>query len=288
MEPVRSDALVRLEGPSLTTVDVETEFFVVVKEAGKLPSYLLTVEVDDKEVVRKGVSEPSRFAFSVSLSEGYHRIKAEITADDYFKENNVFYKVVKVEPKPKVLFVSKTASPMQQIFDLLYDLTTVTSLPADFGSYSALVLNDFPSEDVSFDVLTDYIGDGNGMVVIGGKNSFDRGGYKGSVFESMLPVVVGTGTEEARKDVNIVILIDISGTSADLASAGSRYTKADVEKALVLDLLNDLKSNDKVAVIAFHTKQITVSPLSTLSQKVGLEESIGRIFAQPGPGTLID
>ncbi|MBN2454461.1 VWA domain-containing protein [Candidatus Woesearchaeota archaeon] len=286
MAAVRKDALVRVDGPSITTVDTDTEFFVVVDEAADMPAYVITVEVDDKEVFRQSASEPSRFSFTVALTEGYHKIKAEINSDDYFKENNVFYKVVKVEPKPKVLLVSQTSSPLQQVMSQLYDLSTSTSLSYDYQKYSAIVLNNMPESAIPVDDLAGHVADGNGLVVVGGKNSFDRGNYKGSVFESLLPVVVGTGTEDARKDVNIVILLDISGTSSARV-AGSDYTKAEIEKALALDLLKELKSDDKVAVIAFHTKQIEVSSLSTLSQKVGLEEKIGRIFSQPGPGTLI-
>jgi uncharacterized membrane protein len=288
LQPVRGDALVKIVGPKMTTANVETEFYASVEKAGSLPTFMLTVEVDGQKVLEQPVSSSSVYSFKVSLSEGYHRMTAEINSEDYFKENNIFYKVVKVEPKPKVLFVSQSSSPMQQVLGSLYDLSTTTALPSDFSKYSAVVLNNLPTGSINTEALTGYVADGNGLVVIGGKNSYDRGSYKSSVFESLLPVVVGSGGEEARKDVNIVVLLDISGTSAELASSTSLLTKAEVSKALALQLFKDLKPDDKVAVIAFHTKQILVSGLSTLSQKTDLTEKVGSIYSQPGPGTLID
>ncbi|MFH1181443.1 MAG: VWA domain-containing protein [Candidatus Woesearchaeota archaeon] len=284
----KSDALVKVLGPMMTTVNVETELFAVIEEAGEMNSYMLTVEVDDQRVLEQAVSSASTYSFKVSLSEGYHRIKAEISADDYFKENNVFYKVIKVEPKPKVLFMTRTGSPLQQVMGSLYDLSIASALPSDYQKYSAIVLNDYPSSSIDAEALGEYVADGNGIVVVGGKNSYDRGSYKNSVFEGLLPAVVGTGGEEARKDVNIVVLIDISGTSSELASASSDLTKADVSKALTLQLFKDLKPDDKVAVIAFHTKQILVSGLSALSQKTDLVDKVSRIYSERGPGTLID
>lgn len=285
-QPTKSDAIVKIIGPTMTTVNVETELYAVVEEAGDLPIYRLTVEVDDQKVLEREVSSASTYSFKVSLSEGYHRIKAQINADDYFKENNVFYKVIKVEPKPKVLFLTKSTSPLQQIMGSLYDLRVASSLPSDYQKYSAIVLNDYPSSSINAEALGDYVAEGNGLFVVGGKNAYDRGGYKNSLFEGMLPVVVGTGGEEARKDVNIVVLIDISGSSSDLTSGS--LTKAEISKALTLQLFRDLKPDDKVAVIAFHTKQILVSGLSPLSQKTDLVEKVSRIYSQKGPGTLIE
>jgi uncharacterized membrane protein len=287
IEPARSDALVKLLGPSMTTVNVETEFYAVVEEAGDMHAYTLTVEVDGKKALEQQVSGPATYSFKVSLSEGYHRMTARINAEDYFGDNNIFYKVVKVEPKPKVLFLTRSSSPLQQVMGSLYDLSISTALPSDYRKYSAIVLNNYPAGSISTEALGEYVADGNGLVVVGGKTSYDRGNYKNSVLESMLPVVVGTGGQEERKDINIVVLIDISGSSSELASASSMLTKEEVSKALALQLFQDLKPDDKVAVIAFHTKQILVSGLSPLSQKTGLAEKVGMIYSEKGPGTLI-
>jgi uncharacterized membrane protein len=288
IEPVKSDAIVKIVGPSMTTVNVDTEFYAVVEEAGEMNAYILTVKVDGQEVLRQSVGSASTYSFKVSLSEGYHRVIAEISADDTYKENNIFYKVIKVEPKPKVLLMTRSNSPLQQVMGQLYDLSIASSLPSDYSKFSAIVLNDYPAGSISTEALGNYVADGNGLVVFGGKNSYDRGGYKNSMLEGMLPVVVGTGGEESRKDVNIVVLIDISGTSSARASSTSSLTKAEVSKALSLQLFKDLKPEDKVAVIAFHSQQILVSGLSPLSQKTDLEDKVGRIYSQPGPGTLID
>jgi hypothetical protein len=175
-------------------------------------------------------------------------------------------KTVKVEKKPKLLFVTASSSPLQAIFRPLYDLTVVQSLTGvSLQEYSAVVLNDIPESQVNTDQLGAFIDDGNGVVVFGGKNSFDKGNYKDSTLESLLPVSVGTGQEGNQKSVNVVLLIDISASTGTEFGTGSSSSVEEVEKALAVGILNDLRPEDRVGVVAFNSGYYTVSELTPAS-----------------------
>ncbi len=271
-KPVHDDAIVFVEGPSEVIADTGNTFTVAVGQVLKNPSSSLScglkVTLDDEVVVDAHMEGPKRISFEKSLKEGYHKIVAELEADDYFKENNVFYKSINVEPKPRVLFVSRKSSPMLNILTQLYDVTVSDTFPLELGGYAAVILDDVPSGDVkSIDLLSSYVLDGNGLVVIGGQNSYDKGNYQNSLLETLLPVQVGDPEERKKKDVNVVIAIDISSSTASVFQGDTSYTTESVEKALALGILEDLKDTDNVAVLAFNNKVYTLSPLTPLGDK---------------------
>ncbi len=277
---VRGDLAVRIDGPRVTTIGIDNEFLVRVDQASSPDAepvgYRLIVKLDGEVILEKEASGTDSFKLTRKLAEGYHQLSAEIQADDFFSENNLFYRTVKVEKKPKILFVSAGGSPLSGIFAPLYDLTTASSLRGfDIDGYSAVVLNDIPISDIDPDKLGSFIDDGNGLVAFGGQSSYDKGGYKGSAFESLLPVSVGTGEEGARKSVNVVLLIDISASTGSGFGTGSSSTVEEVEKALAIGVLNDLRPEDRVGIVAFNVEPFVVSELESLSS--GRNERISKV-----------
>ncbi len=261
LKPSGDDSAVAILGPRVTTNAEENDFDVVVNQVGGDAGYRLIVSIDDEMLLDGEYSGSKTVTVSKKFSEGYHKMKAEIVVDDHFAQNNVFYKSVKVEPKPGVLFVSRGGSaPVSSILNSLYRTTATTGLSGEsLEGYSAVVLDDIPASEVDVETLSSYVIDGNGLVVFGGKNSYDRGGYKDSVLEGMLPVRVGKGKEGKQADVNVVLVIDISGSTGSGFSQGSASKVEEVEKALAVGVIGDLKKSDKVGVVAFNTDAYIVS-----------------------------
>ncbi len=275
--PIRKDAVVTIEGPSETTADTENVFEVQIRQAGHLLPYMLKVVVDNEMVVNEQVSEPKTIIFSKKLKEGYHKITAEIDPDDHFSENNKFLKAVKVQPKPKILFLSQKSSPSSPIFSSIYDVTSSQTVPQDISAYSAIIINDIKAENLPISKLTDYVLSGNGLFIIGGKSSFEKDNYKTTdykSYEALMPVVVGTGKEEPKRDVNVVLLIDISGSTGSNFNKGSSNTVKEIEKALAVSILGDIKKTSNVGVIAFESTPHIVSGLQRLSDTPELENKI--------------
>ena len=278
LNPGAKDSSVTISGPRITTNAEKNEFKVLVTQVGGSSEYRLIVYVDDIVVLNSVHSGSNIATVSKKFAEGYHTIKAEITTEDHFRENNVFYKTVKVEPKPDVLFVRKGSPAVGSILNSLYAVSAVNRIPESIDGYSAVILDDIPAWEIPSEALGSYVADGNGLVVFGGKNSYDRGGYKDSLFEGMLPVQVGRHGEGQRTDVALALVIDISASTGSGFGHGSDSRVQDVEKALAIGILEDLRPTDKVAVIAFSSEAYIVSDLSpVLGKKEDLKARISRL-----------
>src|SRR3989338_10555516 len=190
---------------------------------------------------------------------------------------------------------------MYELLTQVYDVDLTSSLAGvDFNRYYAAVINDIPILDIegsvndgnnngennqndrkNVDKLIEFVTDGNGLLVIGGKNSFDKGNYKGSLFESILPVFVAKpGKKEG--EVNVMIAIDISGsTGQDSGDA----TAVDIEKGLAISVIRNLRRDNRVGVIAFNTQPYLIEPLGFKSKKTDIEDKIKKL--QYGGGTVI-
>lgn len=277
------DVGVTILGPSKTMSEVENTFTVILNQVGDKQPVHVQVSMDGELVLDETTSEPVR-EITRKLSEGYHQMTARIDHKDYFEQNNIFYKTIKVVPKPRILFVSEKDSPIKILLNELYKVDSVSSVPANLKDYYAVAINDMHADSLegAAERLNEFVADGNGMVVLGGENSFDKGKYKDSIFETILPVFVSQA-EKKPGDISVVVVIDISGSTG---IAFGRFTStAEFEKAAAVGIYKDLKLDIRLAVVAFNTQAYLISEPSYVYEKVGLEDRIGRL--KFGGGTLI-
>lgn len=238
--------------------------------------YVLTVYVDGlrregRAVTQTKPTEVVEFRFRINET-GVHEIRVDLDPkdeEDFFPYNNRLYKSIEVVEKPKILLVTnKTDSPLNYILRETYDVDAEPELDSttDLNRYSAVILDDVHGFDPSLSrntvgSLRDYILDGNGLVVVGGRNSYEYGNYSGSYIEGLLPVKSTEKPKERRKNIAIIFLIDISGSTEYKMGEES---KIDLEKALVLKMIRDLDENDSVGVLAFNTIPYVVSDMRKL------------------------
>ena len=261
---------------------------VKAEQVGKAQSYNLKVDIDGNLLLDQAATGNNEFPMTQKLGEGYHRVTAKLTIDDYFSQNNVYYKSINILPKPKILLVSKTPAVIQAALANLYDITSAAEIPEDIKSYSAIIIDNLPIADLSIrktDILVNFVTDGNGLFVIGGDKAYDRGDYKDSRLESLLPVKSGAGDPESSKDVNIVLVLDISESTGGAFVQGEQVTKVDVMKGLAHSIIDSVKKEDKLAVVAFNTQGYLISALTPLSSKPELKDNIAKLRA--GGGTDI-
>ena len=269
---------VSIAGPAKTSVGVENGFLVRVTGVGDETPRTLTVTVDGQQVVSQQLSETDdavEFTHSFATT-GDHRIVATLDGDDVYDENDVARRSVRVVERPSVLYVSRGEYPFATLLDDLYDVTRAESVPSNLDPYTAVVIQDVAAEDLG-DVaaLQRFVIDGNGLVVVGGRNAFENGGYDTSPISGMLPVQSGeAGGDDAA---TIVLLVDVSGST----SAGMR-----VQKALALDVLDQLGDDQQVGVVAFNDAAYRVSnPVPLGTSRPVVEDTIKRL--QAGGGTNI-
>ncbi len=249
MSPIRNDVDVIIEGPAEIIKDTEGDFIVKVTVVGSEIPYTLQVSQGGNELILEEKGSASKaFAFSRKLGEGdYHKITAkllDVGNTDYFKNNNVYYKSVKIVPRPKILYVTQKNSPLANELGKIYQVEIKDRVPNDLSDYMAVIFNDVKSSYINSHVnrLSEYVSDGNGLIFIGGENSFDRGNYKGTLLETLLPIKIGASEEQNKSDINVVIVIDISSSTSDSIA---------VEKALAISIVDSLSEKNNVGAVAF-------------------------------------
>jgi len=266
LERMYDDLSVEIKGPSKVIENVDATYSVLingVESNNELLEYNLIVKIDGATVINERGTKPE-FTFTKKFSEGYHRIEASIEINDYFSQNNVFYKSVHVIHKPDVALVGGANSPLHSFLEQLYTVTTTDSIPESLDDYYVAIIDDVNVGSLgswNTQKLMDYLIEGNGLLVVGGHNSFEYGGYKNSMFSSILPVDIGAGEVTPKPDLNAIILIDIS------PGKDPAMETVPLAKAYSLDLLEQFSANDNVGVIAFAGNAYLVSPMSKIYQK---------------------
>lgn len=277
-EPVRTERLVSVDAPETTTVGAAEVIRVSVGGVGEANAEL-TVTIDGEQIHQADVTEPTAVELDHTFEEsGDHRIKATIDAggDAGFDRNTVSRRVVDVAAPPKVLYVSRIDYPMETYLSGLYDVTRARSVPdrAALEKYHSVVIQDLAADDLgNVAALQSYAADGNGVVVVGGQNAYDRGGYASSPITTMLPVRF----EEQKGGDDIVLLVDVSG------SAEEQMPRI---RGLALDVIGQIGNSSRVGIVAFANRPQVVSEFRSLeSDRAQLRATIRRL--QAGGGTDI-
>ncbi len=293
-EPLHSDTGIVIKGPDKAVRGTELSFAAEITQAGKERPYHVTIELGHKKVVDEDGTGSQSYTFSRKLGEGYHKITAEVIPkgeqEDYFKANNKYYKTVEILPRPKTFMWSGKESYFYSFMTEIFNFAREKELPSDLSGYSAVLMNDISISQISgkdYEGLVDFVLNGSGLVVYGGENSYEKGGYASSLFERMLPVKIRAAeTDESKEEkINIVIVMDISDSTGSLFSTQGGESKVDVEKSLAISLLDYIKDESQVGIAAFNSDAYTVWPLSPLDNSYDLEDRISRL--RDGGGTDI-
>ncbi len=288
MEEVRNDAFVMISGPGETIAGTSNTFTVSVDFIGNQPAFTLQIFVDDK--LEFSGSNTFKKDITKTFGEGFHKISAKIILEDYFEQNNIYYKTVKAVPKPRILFVSRHSSPIEEGLRSIYDLKRTSSLPQNLQQYSALVLNDIGYADLKnrLEDLTGFLIEGGGILFIGGRNSFDRGDYEETLLESLLPVTVGTGRIIDPLKHNIVIVLDVSDSFSDFAyKKGTEKSGLDLGKGMAIGMIENFRDDIGIGIVAFASIGQIVADIEDLGDsRESLINTLERI--RGGEGTSID
>lgn len=287
MEPVAIDASVEISGTNTAVAGGDYPFSVIVRASGNYAGNLI-VSADGQMIYNDRVSTNSSSSIIVShtfFSTGTHILRAEISPDAQ-PLNNVYQKAVYVVPKPNVVLVSSGASSLTTILSGLYKLAQSESLPQDLGGYKAVVLDDQRSAPGLANLKT-FVRDGGGLVVVGGTNSYELGGYLNSSFEDLLPVKSLPSTFKGGKVVVLVLDISLS-MLATRTKDGT--TLLDYAKALAVELLKSPDFRDyKVGVVVFGTQAYVVnSPLPLPRGQPIIEEKITSLSPSGSEDTNLD
>lgn len=243
LDELRPDASISLSAPYTAIVDTEYVFSVWLNNAKEAVD--IAVKIDGETVYSKSTGEEETIIKHKFKVKGEHKITAEIKADDLYDTNNRYYHVVDVVDKPYVLYLSDRASYVDNILETRYTVHKVGAMPssqATISKYYSIVIND-KMNDVTYqqaEILEKYTDDENGLVVIGGENSFNRN----TPIDMLLPVQRGE-VEEKGGNFNFILLLDMSGYIS------SRIVREELAAMEIINLFAMSKENVKVGIVEF-------------------------------------
>jgi hypothetical protein len=277
LSATEAEKAVRLEGPSKASQGVEETFNVCLNGVNlDRTSGTVTVEIDGEQVASKGGDAGCKEFSHTFGSTGTYEMTATVDAsgEDTYTTNNEFYRTVRVVERPSILYVSKDRYPFLELLNQLYDVETAETVPSDLSGYYAVVTQNLPANTAGdLGALQEYVIDGGGLLVAGGPNAYDTGGYEESLLGDMVPVKSG----ETSRTSDVVLLIDVSGSTRE---------GIDVQKGLALDALEQMGDGNRVGVVAFNQNAYSVNEMSELSTARGeLRRTIQRL--QSGGSTDI-
>ena len=287
ISPIRSDSGVVIQGTNTAVIGDDYPFKVVINSSDRYEGPL-SVYADDVSIYSDNIVANKTISIGISHTfrdTGTHILRASIAPDSQ-AVNDEYQKAVYVVPKPNVLLVTSTPSPLATDLAGLYGLSLATDTPANLSSYKAVVL-DNQKYSPELDQLTNYVRDGGGLVVVGGPASYEYGGYYNSTLEDILPVRSTPSIFEGGKTA--VMVMDISFSLTDTKTKDGTPL-LDYEKALAIELLKSPDLQDyKMGLVVFGTKAYDVSdPVPLSSGRSFLEDRIASLSPSSTENTYLD
>ncbi len=259
----KSDTAIKIKGPKSSIVETEYYFSVQLDNMKKDSRVSVTV---DGYPIYDGQTSSSTIDLKYTFDDiGYHKIVATLNADDYFDQNNVWYKVVEVVEKPKILYAGYRVSVLDALLPERYAVTSVRSVPSDLSAYFAVVINDVMHE-ISPDtakMIEAYTDDGNGLILWGGMNSFQGP----SEIDLLLPVKAGV-TQERENKFNFIIIVDQSGI------VQLSMTETEQAAAALIDILKQRKEEVNIGVVDFSYAGHIMYPLAPAADADAMKQAM--------------
>ena len=246
-----NDLSIEITGDKSVIMHNQQEFGVTVRQAGTSPvSYSYEILRDGAVISgnnnnRYTMEEQEHTTyFTTNFSSlGAHNLTIKLTSSsDTNAINNVYTKSIYVIEKPNVIIVtSEPTASLSQVVGTQYNVTVVrslsefgASLPTALASTKTVVLDNMFIDNISEQevaYLKEYVAEGGGLVVAGGKMSYDYPGgheYLGSSFEKLLPVVSIPSDWDGLQDVYLFIDVSDSVMVSDSVSWNPLSSKDDV------------------------------------------------------------
>ncbi|MCQ1534865.1 VWA domain-containing protein [Methanosarcina sp. KYL-1] len=295
-ETLEEDLSIEIEGENEVPVDNQAFFMARIRKSTEEEiSYRLKITVDRVKVMDREITQADR-ELSIEFDHtfetlGPHALKATLHPAtpglggmDYFETNNQYMKSIYVTPKPKVILVTdEPESPLANIFSEVYEVHAARSFNSLDG-VDAVVIDNQPASTISAaeaETLRKFILNGGGLVVVGGDSSFDypeEDTYRNTKFEELLPVTSNPSTWRGGR--NIVLMLDVSPSTADSNNIGGRILDDILSNTIVL-LESDLLKDARVDVITFGSKGQDITEgfldMSKESNRVWLDSEIRKI-----------
>ena len=293
---VRQEARIEsVDAPQAAAVGANVSVRVVLAATGPTKGTLRllseeTVGIDPELIASRRVSLPagrSVEVFDVPLGTGrVHRFLARLEPDpvsgatgappaDTILDNNEGRAFTITPGQGRVLFIegepAVTTPPLVKVLTdggFVVDRAGPASAPADVISAQAfdlIILDNAPADAFSpaaLATMVTHVRDlGGGLVMLGGRESFGAGGYKGTVIEPLLPVNLDLPERLVEPESAVVLVLDNSGSMMRSVMGSSRSQQAIANEAAAAAVMS-LDKRDLAGVIVFNSSFTVLVPLA--------------------------
>lgn len=287
-------AISQVSLPSVTfagqRISVEIELESTVNTSGVLSLFMNEQLIYNGEVNISSGRQKTVFPVEIKGS-GFQRVTATIQPKaDTIGQNNKAQGLTFVEAAPKVLLVEGSRGVGQPLIDVFayngvdVDPITVNHFPNSLEgllNYKTIIFVDVPAyflSDIQMKNIKNFVDViGGGFIATGGRNSFGVGLYQDTPLEEILPITMEVENEEEMPGVDLVLVIDKSGSMS-----GEKLNMAKNAGVSALDILTE---KDRLGLITFDHGYTVDFQLTPTSEKDRLKNIIQGIPL--GGGTSI-
>lgn len=242
-----------------------------------------------------------QFAVTIpALSVGLHRIEFQLIApqDDSLPDNRQRV-IVAQDGAPQILVLADPIAPIQPVVDVIRASGSSVTLrrPSDIDAqlttlagYDVIVLADTPARLVPVVVMRNIVSAvkslGRGFLWIGGAESLGAGGYRRTPLAEIAPVRFDPIDPVQRKRLAVLLVIDKSGSMADMVGGG--LSRLDLAKEAAYQAIQGLSDGDTVGVVFFSDSaqwSLVPQPLpaaDSVAQALGVVQSAGGTSIRSG------
>lgn len=228
-----------------------------------------------------------------ALAAGLHRLDVVVaaTSDDQRDDNRQTVLVERIGP-PRLLVLSDPptrADALVRAWQYI-DVDVTVARPRDINaqltsmaSYDVIVLVDTPARLVPQPVMTQIATSvrtlGKGFLWVGGADSLAAGGYRRSPLADIAAVALEPRDPTQRKRLDLLLVIDRSGSMSDGTSA---LSKLDLAKEAAFRAIQNLQTGDTVGVAFFADAASWTLPPQTLPTDDVVAQALGSVTSDGG------
>ncbi len=248
----------------------------------------------------------NRFAFSAVADQlGPQTFRATIAADeDYQAENNTLAASSQVYPTSRVLIVTDEptegpgAGALLQEVGFEVEIMRPSNLPSrlsELEAYDGMILLNVSAKAMQLEqmiAVQEFVRSlGRGLLVTGGRSSYDLGHYEDTPLAELLPVSLDPPPRAERPPVALLLMFDHSGSMADPSydiNGNETATRLVMAKEAAIRATDFLGPKDLIGMLIFDNNHEWVVPFQEIKEGAELlkiQQSIARI--PPGGSTRI-
>jgi Ca-activated chloride channel family protein len=263
-------------------------------------------EVIARQRVELGAGQTIEVPFSHQLpartEPGTTTVEAAFVPDDAAGDsdttNNQGVATLVVGEPPKVRMIAGSDADAEALAKALraermdvevVPIETITPAHADFAAVDLVVLANATAiagpggkamDKAFIDSLGRYVDAGGGLVVLGGPQAYDMGGYNYTDLARVLPVRLDQVDPEIESAATVVIILDKSGSMA--AYAGLSKTKMELADEGAAASVRLLRPFDRIAVMSVTEVPFFDVPLQSVTSPKAIENKILEVRAGGG------